>query len=66
MDMENGGYLLDMQAKKVADNLMSYNGSRPCNQCGLIMNPVQAMHSKGMCVQCFAQHAAKRLKDRMA
>ena len=66
MDIESGSYPLDMQAKKVVDNLTSYNGSHPCPQCGLIMNPVSAMYSKGMCPQCFAQQSAKRLKDRMA
>jgi hypothetical protein len=66
MDMESGSYPLEMQVKKVVDNIMSYNGSHPCPQCGVIMNPVQAMYSKGMCPQCFAQHSAKRLKDRMA
>jgi hypothetical protein len=66
MDMESGSYTLDMQAKKVVANQMAYNGSHPCPQCGVIMNPVAAMYSKGMCPQCFAQHSAKRLKNRMA
>jgi hypothetical protein len=66
MDFEGGGYPLEMQAKKVVDNIMAYNGSHPCPTCGIIMNPTQAMYSKGLCSDCYAQHNAKRLKNRMA
>jgi hypothetical protein len=66
MDFEGGGYPLEMQAKKVVDNIMAYNGSHPCPTCGIIMNPTQAMYSKGLCADCYAQHNAKRLKNRMA
>jgi hypothetical protein len=66
MDTDSGAFIMEMQAKKIADNIMSYNGSQPCPQCGVIMNPTQVMYSKGMCSDCFAQHSAKRLKDRMA
>jgi hypothetical protein len=66
MDTDSGAFILEMQAKKIVDNMMTYNGSHPCPQCGVIMNPVQAMYSKGMCPDCFSQHSAKRLKDRMA
>lgn len=66
MDTDDGSFILEMQAKKIVDNMMSYNGSHPCPQCGVVMNPVQAMYSKGMCPDCFSQHAAKRLKNRMA
>jgi hypothetical protein len=66
MDIEGGSYTLDMQAKTIVDNTMKYNGSHPCSGCGLIMDPVSAMYSKGMCPQCFASRNAKRLKDRMA
>lgn len=66
MDMESGGFTVDMQAKLIMDNATKYNGSAACPQCGVIMDPVSMMYSKGMCPQCFAQHSAKRLKDRMA
>ncbi len=66
MDDGDGAFILEMQAKKIVDNMMTYNGSHPCPQCGVIMNPVTAMYSKGMCPDCYSQHSAKRLKDRMA
>jgi rRNA maturation endonuclease Nob1 len=66
MDFDGGGYILEMQAKKIVENATKYNGSHPCTGCGLIMDPVSAMYSKGMCPQCFAQVKAKRLKDGMA
>ena len=66
MDIESGSYTFYMQAKTVVENALQYNGSHPCPQCGMVMSPVAAMYSKGMCPQCFAQHSAKRLKDRMA
>jgi hypothetical protein len=66
MDMEGGAFPLEMQAKTIVNNIMSYNGSHPCPTCGLIMNPTEAMYSKGMCAECFSQHSARRLKNRMA
>ena len=66
MDLDGGGYTLEMQAKKIVENTLKYNGSHPCPACGVIMNPVEAMHSKGYCGDCFAQVRAKRLKNRMA
>ena len=66
MDTEDGSYPLEMQAKRVVDNMLKYNGAHPCPQCGLIMSPVAAMYSKGLCPECYAQHNAKRLKNRRA
>jgi hypothetical protein len=66
MDLDGGGYTLDMQAKRVVDNVLNYRGSHPCPQCGLIMDPVAVMYSKGLCADCFSQVKAKRLKNRMA
>jgi hypothetical protein len=66
MGDEDGALTLELQAEKIAQNATMYRGSAPCPQCGVIMNPVQAMYSKGMCADCFSQHSAKRLKDRMA
>ena len=65
MDLESGSYPLDMQAKTVANNVMNYSGNHPCPTCGLVMNPVVAMYSKGMCPSCYNNFAAKRLQDRM-
>ena len=45
MDIESGGFTLDMQAKLVMDNSLKYNGSAPCPQCGVIMDPVSMMYS---------------------
>jgi hypothetical protein len=66
MDFEGGGYPLEMQAKKVVDNIMAYNGSHPCPTCGIIMNPVEFLSSnKGRCLNCVTQERAKRAKNKM-
>ena len=62
---DGGGFPLEIQAKQVAENAMRYGGSLPCTSCGVIMNPVEAMYSKGNCVKCYTQIQAKRAKNRM-
>lgn len=65
MDNEGGAFPLEMQAKTIVNNQLNYNGNHPCPACGLIMNPIVAMYSKGMCPSCYNNFAAKRLNDRM-
>lgn len=43
-----------------------YNGSKPCIECGLAMNPVEAMHSTGLCPSCKRRKSTKLVKGRMA
>lgn len=43
-----------------------YNGSKPCIECGLSMNPVEALHSSGLCSGCTRRNHAKLVKGRMA
>lgn len=43
-----------------------YNGSKPCIECGLTMNPVEALHSNGSCPNCTRRKKATLVKGRMA
>lgn len=43
-----------------------YNGSKPCIECGIAMNPVEVLHSSGMCPNCTRRNHAKLVKGRMA
>jgi hypothetical protein len=42
-----------------------YNGSKPCIECGLLLNPVQSLHTD-TCAHCTRRKQAKLLKGRMA
>ena len=42
-----------------------YNGSKPCIECGLLLNPVQSLHTD-TCSNCTRRKQAKHLKGRMA
>ena len=42
-----------------------YNGSKPCIECGLLLNPVQSLHTKH-CSNCKRRKDAKLLKGRMS
>ena len=66
MDDGDGSFTMELQAKQIAQNATRYGGSAPCPTCGVIMNPVQALYSKGMCVNCYSQKMAKRIKGKMA
>jgi hypothetical protein len=44
-----------------------YNGSKPCIECGLSMNPVENLHSQnGMCPNCTRRKKTNLVKGRMA
>ena len=42
-----------------------YNGSKPCLDCGLLMNPVEAM-TQQYCPNCNNRRAMRNLNNRMA
>ena len=42
-----------------------YNGSKPCIECGMLLNPVQSLHME-MCPNCTRRKHSKQLKGRMA
>jgi len=41
-----------------------YNGSTGCGACGIILNPVQALHSD-LCPSCNKRKAAHRVSNKM-
>jgi hypothetical protein len=65
MDLDGGGYTLDLQAQKIAENAILYRGSAPCPMCGIIMDPVKYMYSRGLCEPCDNDRRTKRLKGRI-
>lgn len=66
MDDGDGAYTLELQAQQIAKNATIYRGSAPCPQCGVIMDPVQFMYSKGLCSPCHEARAERRVKGRLA
>lgn len=62
---DGGGFTLEIQAGQLVSNAMNYKGSAPCTMCGLIMNPVEALYSKGTCPSCYSQQRADRVKRKM-
>jgi ribosomal protein S27AE len=63
---DGGGEMLEMQAYKVVKNLTEYKGSAVCPQCGVIMNPVEAMYSLGLCGSCHEKRMANRVEKKLA
>jgi len=66
MDDGDGSFTMELQAAKIAQNATLYKGSAPCPQCGVIMNPVEFMYSKGLCPPCQEGRMANRIKNRLA
>jgi Zn finger protein HypA/HybF involved in hydrogenase expression len=66
MDDGDGGFSMELQAKRIANNAIRYKGSAPCPQCGIVMNPVEFMYSKGICPSCHNNKMATRVKGKMA
>lgn len=62
MDDGDGGFTLELQAAKIAENATLYRGSAPCPQCGVIVNPVEFMYNKGLCLPCLNIRAGHRVK----
>lgn len=61
----DGADTLELQAFQIAQNATMYKGSAPCPTCGVIMNPVEYMYSKGQCPPCTQSRMDQRIKDRM-
>lgn len=65
-DDGDGALIMELQAKKIAENATIYKGSAPCPACGVIMNPVEFMQNRGRCLSCVTQERARRAKNRMS
>jgi hypothetical protein len=61
----DGAETMELQARQIAENATKYKGSYPCPTCGVVLNPVEALYSKGMCQDCYAQKMADRIKRKM-
>lgn len=62
----DGAETLELQSGAIAKNAMVYVGSAPCPQCGIVMDPVKYMYSKGLCAPCESDRSARRVKGKMA
>jgi hypothetical protein len=65
MDDGDGAYTLELQAGKYVRNIMKYNKSAPCPQCGIIVTPVEYMYNNGLCSPCKERRMQARIKNRM-
>lgn len=61
----DGAETLELQAQKIAQNATLYRGAAPCPQCGVIMNPVEFMYSKGLCQPCDNNRRTINMKGRI-
>ena len=43
-----------------------YNGSKACQGCGMLINPVQSLHTDSLCPGCKRRKQSKLVKGRMA
>ena len=66
MDDGDGAYTMELQAKQIANNQITYNGSAPCPTCGVIMNPVEFLNNRGHCMSCLTQKRISRVKGKMS
>lgn len=62
----DGAETMELQAYTIAKNATMYSGSHPCPQCGVMMNPVQVLSSKGVCPDCHNKRLQARIQGRMA
>jgi hypothetical protein len=62
----DGAETLELQAGTIAKNATLYSGSAPCPQCGVIMDPVQYLYSKGLCLDCQNSRSERRVKGKMS
>lgn len=54
----------DVRLSTQRDLKTQYNGSKPCIECGMMLNPVQSLHAE-LCPTCSRRKAAKLVKGRM-
>lgn len=66
MDDGDGALTMELQARKIAENAVRYNGSHPCPTCGVIMNPMEAIANQGHCLSCLTQRKLRRVSGRMS
>ena len=59
----DGAETLELQAFTVAKNLATGNAN--CPTCGVIMNPVEFLMSKGLCPPCENNRRTARIKRKM-
>ena len=64
-DDGDGALTMELQAKKVADNLTLYHGSSSCPTCGMVINPVEFLTNQGHCTGCVTEKRQKRAKELM-
>jgi hypothetical protein len=62
----DGAETLELQAFKIAQNQIKYNGSAPCPQCGVVVSPVEYMYNQGVCNSCRNERTARRVKGKMS
>lgn len=62
----DGGETLELQAYQVAQNANLGSRNMLCPQCGIIMNPVEFMYSKGLCPPCYQDRMTRRVKGKLA
>lgn len=55
----------DVRLSTQRDLKTQYNGSKPCIECGLTLNPVQSLHTD-TCSNCTRRKHSKLLKGKMA
>lgn len=65
-DFESGSYTLALQAGKIVEHQLQYNGSAPCPGCGIIINPLEFMTNQGLCNDCTNERNARRVAGKMA
>lgn len=62
----DGSETMELQAYRIMQNATLYRGSHACPQCGIVMDPVQAMYNAGICTSCKNDRNARRVKGKMA
>lgn len=62
----DGGETLELQAYTIAKNANLGYRNTLCPQCGVIMNPVEFMYSKGLCPPCYESRTTSRVKGKLA
>jgi len=66
MSNGDGGETLELQAYTVQKNANLGKRNMLCPTCGIIMNPVEFMYSKGLCPPCYEDRMARRVKGKLA
>jgi ribosomal protein S27AE len=64
MDDGDGALTVELQAYQIAQNAILYKGSRPCPQCGVVVNPTEYMYGI-LCAKCTDVRKNKRSNGRI-